>query len=679
MSRHRNIRTLDYSEEYDYDEVFGHSVEEDCILSPSEQAFIYDRSRRNQPPAYFHDQETVKEEEEEESESAPAESAVKNLSDLETAKLQSCLDEIRSIIGDIESDETISQIVINNGFDVHKTLDVILKRNDNAPTTLEPLKRQEVPRVKTPITVSSNAAPSDESIPAEATVPTITVATPSKASNIIKGFSVPNQSGGSKLNLKDGFHSPRPQSPASGRSSPFDGKSQEEKSVPKFEKLARNFNVKEKWMEDRGDSKENLHMVVVGHVDAGKSTLVGHLMVKMGLVSSKVLHKYEQESKKLGKQSFIYAWIMDETGEERNRGITMDIGFTQLETKTKTITILDAPGHKDFIPNMITGATQADVALLVVDATKGEFETGFESGGQTREHALLIRSLGVTQLGVVINKLDTVNWSEDRFNEIVALLKNFLKQAGFKDSDVCYVPCSGMSGENLTTRSNDPQFAWYQGPTLLDVLENFKCPERSIEKPFRMTVNDIYKGTGSGFCVSGQIETGALLVNDKVLVQPQNELASVKGLTIDELPIQTVYAGDSVSITLANFDIQNISIGSVLSDPSQPVAVTSKFECRIVVFNIQVPITKGFPVIVHCHNVMEPATIKRINAELNRSSGAVVKKKPRCLVKNTSALVVIETSRPICLEKYQDIKQLGRIMLRVSGSTIAAGLVTQIF
>uniref|UniRef100_V5G771 HBS1-like protein n=1 Tax=Anoplophora glabripennis TaxID=217634 RepID=V5G771_ANOGL len=235
-------------------------------------------------------------------------------------------------------------------------------------------------------------------------------------------------------------------------------------------------------------------MVVIGHVDAGKSTLMGRLLCDLGQVNQRIMHKYEQESRKLGKQSFMYAWVLDETGEERNRGITMDVGRFQFDTKTKRVTLLDAPGHKDFIPNMISGTGQADVALMVVDATRGEFETGFDYGGQTREHALLARSLGVTQLAVSINKLDTVAWSRERFNEIVAKLKGFLKLAGFKESDVTFVPCSGLTGQNLVSKPTENSLlSWYNGPCLLDVIDNFRSPERPISKPFRLSVNDIFK------------------------------------------------------------------------------------------------------------------------------------------------------------------------------------------
>ncbi|KAL1130933.1 hypothetical protein AAG570_012174 [Ranatra chinensis] len=420
-------------------------------------------------------------------------------------------------------------------------------------------------------------------------------------------------------------------------------------------------------------------MVVTGHVDAGKSTLMGHLLYKLGRVNSKVMHKYEQESKKLGKQSFMYAWILDETGEERARGITMDVGQSKFETDSKIVTLLDAPGHKDFIPNMITGAAQADVALLVVDSTRGEFETGFESGGQTREHALLVRSLGASQLCVVVNKLDTVGWSEERFLEISNKLGSFLKQAGFRERDVTFVPCSGLTGENLTEPCTEPALTkWYKGLTLLEVIDKFKCPERPISKPFRLSVNDIFKGTGSGFCVSGRVETGMVQSGDKVLIQPQNETALVKALMIADVPTMTAFAGDCVTVTIANFDQQNIAVGYILCDPLSPVPVTSKFEARIVIFNTKVPITRGYPVLLHLQSLSEQAVITKLVAQLNKSSGEVVKRKPKCLLRNNNAVVVIETSRPICLELYRDIKELGRFMLRVGGVTIAAGLVTQV-
>uniref|UniRef100_A0A8C1MJA7 HBS1-like translational GTPase n=1 Tax=Cyprinus carpio TaxID=7962 RepID=A0A8C1MJA7_CYPCA len=350
-------------------------------------------------------------------------------------------------------------------------------------------------------------------------------------------------------------------------------------------------------LEKRQGGKPLLNLVVIGHVDAGKSTLMGHLLYLLGNVNKRTMHKYEQESKKAGKASFAYAWVLDETGEERDRGVTMDVGMTKFETDSKVITLMDAPGHKDFIPNMITGAAQADVAVLVVDASRGEFEAGFEAGGQTREHGLLVRSLGVTQLAVAVNKMDQVNWYQERFRDIVSKLGHFLKQAGFKDSDVFYIPTSGLSGENLTTRSKVADLtAWYTGPCLLEQIDAFKPPQRSVEKPFRLCVSDVFKDQGSGFCVTGKIEAGFIQTGDKVLAMPPNETCTVKGITLHDEALDWAAAGDHVSLTVTGMDIIKINVGCIFCDPKEAIRACTRFRARILLFNIEVPITQGFPV-----------------------------------------------------------------------------------
>uniref|UniRef100_A0A8C2DKG0 HBS1-like translational GTPase n=1 Tax=Cyprinus carpio TaxID=7962 RepID=A0A8C2DKG0_CYPCA len=350
-------------------------------------------------------------------------------------------------------------------------------------------------------------------------------------------------------------------------------------------------------LEKRQGGKPLLNLVVIGHVDAGKSTLMGHLLYLLGNVNKRTMHKYEQESKKAGKASFAYAWVLDETGEERDRGVTMDVGMTKFETDSKVITLMDAPGHKDFIPNMITGAAQADVAVLVVDASRGEFEAGFEAGGQTREHGLLVRSLGVTQLAVAVNKMDQVNWQQERFRDIVSKLGHFLKQAGFKDSDVFYIPTSGLSGENLTTRSKVADLtAWYTGPCLLEQIDAFKPPQRSVEKPFRLCVSDVFKDQGSGFCVTGKIEAGFIQTGDKVLAMPPNETCTVKGITLHDEALDWAAAGDHVSLTVTGMDIIKINVGCIFCDPKEAIRACTRFRARILLFNIEVPITQGFPV-----------------------------------------------------------------------------------
>nr|AAO41445.1 RE29053p [Drosophila melanogaster] len=669
MSRHRIVRTMDYNDEYDgYDDIYGHSVEDEHCISPTDaQQWLYDRARGQQSiSAFISKNKDIQEEEADEDEDEDAAFAkarrdsesfqMPQLDEIEQAKLSSCVDEVRSVVGDAVSERRIVETSMKFDYDMQKILDEILNEetNKSAKPAVNKMKAPAAPVL--PKTVSK------------------TVPTPPP-----------------KISLKEprrGFEIPSPKVPSSpvvsGRNTPVDISagddiSRSSATVFKVSKEQAVRNARQLYEKERADQKSHIHMIVIGHVDAGKSTLMGHLLYDTGNVSQRVMHKHEQESKKLGKQSFMYAWVLDETGEERARGITMDVGQSRIETKTKIVTLLDAPGHKDFIPNMISGATQADVALLVVDATRGEFESGFELGGQTREHAILVRSLGVNQLGVVINKLDTVGWSQDRFTEIVTKLKSFLKLAGFKDSDVSFTPCSGLTGENLTKKAQEPALTnWYSGRHLLDVIENFKIPERAIDRPLRMSVSDIYKGTGSGFCISGRVETGVLCLNDKVLVGASREQAQVKSLTMNEFPQTCVFAGDQVSVTLPALDINNVTVGCIINDPQTPIPVTTRFQARIIVFNVKVPITMGFPVLLHHQSLIEPAVVCKLTASIHKSTGEVVKKKPRCLGNNSCALVELETSRPICIERYADFKELGRVMLRVAGVTIAAGMVTKI-
>lgn len=676
MARHRNVRNRNYSDDYDYDDVYGHSVEEDSVLSPSDTSqWMYDRSRNQQAISHFlQSHSNIQEEGEDELGEASrppldrresVDMRTLQLTEDDEAKLMSCLDELRNVLGDTVSDNTLIQSVLDNQFQFDKTLDAILNKSKNKEaekTKLEPVKPVVlIDPVRAPV-ISTNPD-----------MPKVIATAEPKSAGVVKGFKI--QQGGS---LGSQPQTPRDLSPADRINSPKPELTDENRVAVKIKENKLDPNVQ--YTKERGSDKDHLYMVVIGHVDAGKSTLMGRLLCELGEISQKTLHKYEQESKKIGKQSFMYAWVLDETGEERVRGITMDVGRAQFETKTKKVIILDAPGHADFIPNMITGAGQADVALLVIDATRGEFESGFDFGGQTREHALLVRSLGVSQLAVAVNKLDTSNWSQDRFNEIVKKLKAFLKQAGFKDNDLTYVPCSGLTGENLVKPPNESELLkWYKGPCLLEVIDKFNVPQRPVSKPLRLSVNDIFKGTGSGFCVAGRIENGTLNKGDKVLVCPTKELAEVRSISINEMPNNVAFAGDQVSVTLSGIDMQNVSVGYIISDPVNQVPVCTRFEARLVVFNVKVPITKGYPVLIHYQSLVESANIVKLKALLNKSTGELVKKKPRCLGNNSVAVVDIEVSRPICLERFKDVKELGRVMLRVAGVTIAAGLVTNIY
>ena len=261
---------------------------------------------------------------------------------------------------------------------------------------------------------------------------------------------------------------------------------------------------------------------------------------------------------------------------------------------------MDAPGHRDFIPNMISGAYQADVAVMVVNATRGEFEAGFDAGGQTREHAVLVRSLGVNQLIVAVNKLDTVEWSKDRFDFIVEKLKQFLKSSvGFRESDVSYIPVSGLTGENLTKTTGS--LTWYaNGITLVDAIDSLKPPRRLFDKPFRMAASDVFKPTtGAGMAVAGRIESGFVMANDKVLVQPMNELATVKSIETAEgitLVDGIAFAGEHVSLVLTSIDATAVGAGSVIVDPTAPLPVTKLFRAKVCTYLRRKFIIPFFPV-----------------------------------------------------------------------------------
>ncbi|KAI6004124.1 EF Tu GTP binding domain-containing protein [Pisolithus albus] len=414
---------------------------------------------------------------------------------------------------------------------------------------------------------------------------------------------------------------------------------------------------------------------------------MGRLLYELGHVDEKTRVANERGSSKVGKASFSWAWGLDETTEERERGITMDIGLQSLTTPRRQITILDAPGHKDFIPNMISGASQADCALLVVDAATGEFEAGFDRGGQTREHILLVRSLGVSQVIVAVNKMDQVKWAESRYDEIRRLLKAFLGQSGFHPSKIGFVPVAAMLGVNLVDRSYEGAPAltnWYKGPTLVDLLDQLEPPARDIESPLRIPVCNVFKGQSSGIGVSGRICGGIVQVGERVRVLPGDETAIVRSIEVDEINVPWAAAGSNATLYLVAIDPIYLAVGSILCPPGNLVPLATAFSARIIVFDIQVPITVGASIELFHHSRDVPATLSRLVATIDRASGSVVKKNPRRVSLCTSAEVEISLRagtlsapsavvRPIPLEPFSVNKDMGRILVRRGGETIAAG------
>ncbi|KAI5124791.1 hypothetical protein M0805_005425 [Coniferiporia weirii] len=438
--------------------------------------------------------------------------------------------------------------------------------------------------------------------------------------------------------------------------------------------------------------KKAVSLVVIGHVDAGKSTLMGRLLYELGLLDERKRLANERESNKMGKGSFTWAWEMDGTLEERSRGVTMDIALQALSTPNRQITILDAPGHRDFIPNMISGATQADCALLVVDAATGEFEAGFDKGGQTREHLVLVRSLGVSQVVVAVNKLDQVKWEKDRYDEIVEVLRPFLAQTGFNASKAQFVPVGALSGINLVVREgqeSEALNAWYNGPTLVDLLDKLEPPTRAISAPLRFPISNVFKGMTGGTAVSGRLSSGVVQVGEQLRILPGDESAVVRSIEVDDASVSWASAGSNATLYLTNIDPIHLNIGYVLCTAADIVPLTTSFTARIIVFDVQLPITIGAPVELfhHSHNV--PAVLTKFIAMLDRATGAVVKKYPRVLTKGTSAEVQItlrttsmsgpaSRAQPIPLEPFAVNKEMGRLLLRRGGESLAAGIVLDV-
>lgn len=429
--------------------------------------------------------------------------------------------------------------------------------------------------------------------------------------------------------------------------------------------------------------KRKVNFVVIGHVDAGKSTLMGRLLYDCGAIDKHTIDKYKKESGQIGKASFALAWVFDQTDEERKRGVTIDIAISTFETKGSTLTIVDAPGHRDFVPNMIAGSSQADLAVLVVDASTDAFESGFDLHGQTKEHAILVRSLGVDRIIVAINKLETLHWSQARFDEIRVQLTEFLSKIGFSVQQVCFIPISGLLGNNVAKRNVVPELSWYNGPTLLEQLEASSGTTKDAEfkKNLRMIVADVYSGKHtSDVAVQGRIGSGSVQVGETVSIAPSLVNGLVKSLTVNGESKEWAISGDNVTLSMTNATLDDIRVGDVVSNLESPVPSSGTLISRIIIFELSRPLLHGTKVVIHRGRTNEPAKITKIIATLDKANGQVLKKKPRHLTSGQAAIVEIqlEDDMKIPVELFELNKELGRFILRKDGCTIAAGVVDKI-
>ncbi|ABM81402.1 translation elongation factor EF-1 subunit alpha [Hyperthermus butylicus] len=425
--------------------------------------------------------------------------------------------------------------------------------------------------------------------------------------------------------------------------------------------------------------KPHINLVVIGHVDHGKSTLVGHLLYRLGFVDEKTIKMLEEEAKKKGKESFKYAWLLDRLKEERERGVTIDLTFVKFETKKYYFTIIDAPGHRDFVKNMITGASQADAAILVVSARRGEFEAGMSAEGQTREHLILAKTMGIDQLIVAVNKMDATEppYSKQRYEQIVAFLKKFMKSLGYKVDQIPFIPVSAWTGENLIERS--PNMPWYNGPTLVEALDTYiQPPKKPVDKPLRIPIQNVYSIPGVGTVPVGRVETGVLKVGDKVVFMPPGVVGEVRSIEMHHQPLQQAEPGDNIGFNVRGISKKDIRRGDVAGHVDKPPTVAEEFTARIFVIWHPSAITVGYTPVIHAHTASIAARITEIQAKLDPRTGQVIEKNPQFLKAGDAAIVKFKPIKPMVIEKYSEFPQLGRFAMRDMGKTIGIGIVVDV-
>jgi len=419
--------------------------------------------------------------------------------------------------------------------------------------------------------------------------------------------------------------------------------------------------------------KPNMNIIFVGHVDAGKSTTVGRLMFDSGAVSEQEMKKLKEEAEKNGKAGFEFAYVMDKIKEERERGVTIDLAYKKIMTQKYQITIIDAPGHRDFVKNMITGASQADAAFLVVAAT-----TGIEP--QTKEHLWLLRTMGVQNICVWINKMDAVNYDQSKFEKIKEEASALLKTVGYKLEKVNFIAGSGQKGDNVAKKSTN--MPWYNGPTLMEQFDLFPQPELPTNLPLRMPVQDVYEITGIGTVPVGKIETGIMRPNQKVIVLPgrtgKGALGEIKSVEMHHESLPEALAGDNVGVNIRGVGKKDIARGDVICDASKPVPVVEEFIAQIAVINHPTVLAKGYTPVFHVHTAQVPCKFVELIEQIDPRTGQVVKTNPDFLKNGDVAKVRIQPQGNLCLETQKENPYMARFAVRDAGQTVAAGMCIEI-
>jgi len=428
-----------------------------------------------------------------------------------------------------------------------------------------------------------------------------------------------------------------------------------------------------------GKQKLHLNIVVIGHVDSGKSTTTGHLIYKLGGIDKRVIEKFEKEAAEMNKRSFKYAWVLDKLKAERERGITIDIALWKFETPKYHCTVIDAPGHRDFIKNMITGTSQADCSVLIIDSTQGGFEAGISKDGQTREHALLSFTLGVKQMIVALNKMDATEpkYSKGRYEEIIKEISTYLKKVGYNPEKIPFVPISGFEGDNMIERSTNMD--WYKGPTLLEALDKCTPPVRPSDKPLRLPLQDVYKIGGIGTVPVGRVETGIIKPGMVCVFAPSGLTTEVKSVEMHHETLDQAIPGDNVGFNVKNVSVKELKRGYVASDSkNDPALGAASFVAQVIIMNHPGQITQGYCPVLDCHTSHIACKFNELQVKMDKRSGKKLEDNPKFLKNGEAGLVKLVPSKPMCVEGFKSYPPLGRFAVRDMRQTVAVGVIKEV-
>ncbi len=415
--------------------------------------------------------------------------------------------------------------------------------------------------------------------------------------------------------------------------------------------------------------KLNLNVVFVGHVDHGKSTCIGRLMYDAGMIPEQEMKKLKEETQKHGKAGFEFAFAMDKLKEERERGVTIDLSYQKIITQKFQITIIDAPGHKDFVKNMITGASQADAAFLAVAVQHGVMP-------QTKEHLWLLRTMGVDQIAVLINQMDVVDYKEEKFNKVKEDVSVVLKAVGINPEKITFLAVSGLKGDNVVKKSTN--MSWYKGPTIMEQFDLFTEPQKPIELPLRMPLQDVYEITGIGTVPVGKIETGKMKVGQKVIILPGRTGKGVEGeirsIEMHHESLTEAEAGDNVGVNIRGVGKKDIARGDVVCDGAKPAPLVEEFIAQVAVINHPTVIAKGYTPVFHVHTAQVPCQFIELQKKLDPKTGQVAQTNPDFLKNGDIAIVKIKPQGNLVLEKQSENPHMARFAIRDAGATVAAGV-----